>query len=601
MPGLFCGFWGSPAARGALEREFSAVWPGAEVRRAGDAVLGGHAFAGIEAIRTIHKDKLLALDGEWSFYRDAAFAGELEDPKHWRNGVFEPQVASSGVVVLVDPERRVVHAAVDASGTFPLYYAIHEGGVLLSSLCRPLARSVGRSATISVRWSSFAMHTLWGPRRSSQRCVGCSRDRRSVTTWWTAFESMSAAGRGSAPRRCRRRMLPRKHGRASAGPWSEGLPPSGSALMMSGGWDSRTLLGRASASGLGLLCYSHGDTRSRELRIVRKLCRVADQPYQLEPIDERILDPALLTRGFERTETAIFPHWLRAGGLLADMGITCVTAGVYGEILGGHYGPSMLAGSRRKIAAVAAGLLGIERRGAREGERTAREYLRTPSFGHHWYLDRDFEASMERPREQLDEAVDEALDRLRSRGVETEVGLVEAYVSEHRGAQYINAQIRSCRASTDVAVPFAGEELFVYSTRLPLVAKIHNSINRRVLAQHAPSLLREPMAATLVPAGWPLLLQEASRFGRKLYEAGHLSLHHLSGERIPRPRLGWMNFDFIRNSQELQALADDLRSDIWDREAIQKQIKALPQEDAARVHPVFDQFAKVYTTDLLLR
>lgn len=599
MPGVFCALGGNSALRRALEREFSAVWPDLEVSRSGDAVLGGHAFASLKAVRTMRKGYLLGLDGELSFYREEAFAEELEDPSHWTDGVLDPQVASIGVAVLVDPERHTVHAAVDASGTLPLYYAIHDGGLLLSSLCRPVGRALGqkrddlaaleflRNAYFVGPKTIFAgvRRLLPGQALRYELGVGLRLIERSRAWVDTATITKEEAAEEAWTRL----------GRAM----ERGLTLSDSALMMSGGWDSRTLLGRANSSDRELFCYSHGDRKSRELRIVRKLCGAADQPYQLEPIDDRILDPDRLVQGFERMESVSFPHWLRAGELLGERGITCVTAGVFGEILGGHYGPSMLAGSRGKILSVAASILGLEP--TDDGRCTASEHLATPDFGHHWYLDPAFEASIEEPRQQLDAAVDEAIQRLRARGVRDQVALVEAFVSEHRGAQYINTQLRSCRAFTDISVPFAGGEVFTFSTRVPLKAKIHNTVNRRMLARHAPYLLRQPMAATLVPAGAPLLLQEGSRLVRGVYQSGRLALNGISGGRVSPAHLGWMNFDFLRNSQALHVLVDDLRSDIWDREGIRKRINGLPQEEAQMVHPLFDQFAKIYTVDLLLR
>src|SRR5690606_9416404 len=110
---------------------------------------------------------------------------------------------------------------------------------------------------------------------------------------------------------------------------------------------------------------------------------------------------------------------------------------------------------------------------------------------HHWYLDREFEQSLAPAAPRLDAEIRAGLERLRARGVPEGASLVEAYVSEHRGARYIAAQLLSCRAALDVAVPFAGGEVFTLSTAIPLEAKVHNTLNRRMLARHAPELLRQ--------------------------------------------------------------------------------------------------------------
>lgn len=111
----------------------------------------------------------------------------------------------------------------------------------------------------------------------------------------------------------------------------------------------------------------------------------------------------------------------------------------------------------------------------------------------------------------------------------------------------------------------------------------------------------ETMAATLIPARAPLFGQEVSRLFRKVYESGRMALHRRTRGAIPLPRLGWVNFDFLRQGA-LEPIVDGLRSDIWDRDAIRRRIRRLPDEpDPGALHPVFDQMSKVYTVGLLIR
>src|SRR5262249_10251889 len=150
--------------------------------------------------------------------------------------------------------------------------------------------------------------------------------------------------------------------------------PGRHAVMMSGGWDSRTLFA-AMLGELGperLLAYTHGDLQSREVGLVADICRWAGVALRREPLGDVLYDLDALERGCGRTENVMFPHWHRAGTVLARAGVESVSAGVYGEVLGGHYGPAMVLGGRRKIAAVAAGLLGRSV-GTRNGHRPARD------------------------------------------------------------------------------------------------------------------------------------------------------------------------------------------------------------------------------------
>jgi 7-cyano-7-deazaguanine synthase in queuosine biosynthesis len=88
--------------------------------------------------------------------------------------------------------------------------------------------------------------------------------------------------------------------------------------MMSGGWDSRTLLAAALAANANdLKCYTHGDEDSRELRNVRRLCEMSSVPLVSNVIDDSTISQELLLGTFPRVENAVFPHWHRAGTVLS--------------------------------------------------------------------------------------------------------------------------------------------------------------------------------------------------------------------------------------------------------------------------------------------
>lgn len=603
MPGIFGGVGVSPGAGTALSEAFLNRWPDTRVERYGSAVLGGHAFGGASAIHAVEPGRLVALDGEWSLYREVPDRLE-RDPDRFLDTVDDalgPDVMSAGNLVVVAPRDERVRIAVDPTATFPLYYTEHEGGLLFSSLLRPLAR------VVSAELDDLAILEFL----RQAYTVGGKTVFEGIRRFLPGQALVYSPGDSVAPVERSRAWTGRSDldaDEAAERAWSgldgtlrRGLAAGRSSLMLSGGWDSRTLLASALHSGGRVSCYSHGDPSGREIRIVRDICQAAGVPLRVEPIDDRILDPDLLTEGFDRTENVVFPHWHRAGRILAEADVACVTAGVFGEILGGHYGPAMLEGTAGKIRSVGRTLLGLGAGTRRAAGVSHRQYLRVRPLDRHWYLQREYEESIDRPRERMNAAVETAIDRLEARGVNDDLAKVEAFITEHRGTQYINAQLLSCRAFTDVAVPFAGKELYTFSTRVPLEAKIHNALNRRMLERHAPSLLRYPMAATLVPAGAPLLIQEASRAVRKVWERAAITLNVRTGGRVPRPRLGWLNFDFLRDGSALHRLADDLRRPLWDRDEIHARIDHLGQAKPESVHPFFDQFAKVYTIDRLVR
>jgi hypothetical protein len=273
-------------------------------------------------------------------------------------------------------------------------------------------------------------------------------------------------------------------------------------------------------------------------------------------------------------------------------------------VLGGHYGPSNLISGWRKGAAVAWTMLGGDDAPghSRDGVDAALRLLQLESFKLPKYMTRDLTQDIAEIGAEINDDVTRALLRLKQRGIERYDQLVEAFQSEHRGGQYIDGQLLNCRAHIDVANPLADQRMFEIASALPMRMKVHNSINRRMLLKHAPDLARYPMAATLVRAAAPIWMQEASRAMRKLSEHSAWRLHFVTGGRTPTPHFSWVNFEFLRNGTALRAILDDLASDIWDRVELGKMITLVTAGDRRRpMHPVYDQFMKIYNVDLMLR
>lgn len=379
------------------------------------------------------------------------------------------------------------------------------------------------------------------------------------------------------------------------------------AVMISGGWDSRTLLAAAAQNipNTRLLGYSHGDVLGRELEIARRVCQSVSVPFKAQPIDDATFDLELLNRGFARTETVTFPHWHRAGALLSELGMDSVSAGVYGEVLGGHYGVAMLLGGRAKALAVGRMLLGLAARRNKTGPSTeaVADLLRIRESGRNWYLSKDFWSSLEQPVDALNADIEAELRRLAARGVVDPDKLVEAFISENRGAQFICSQILSCRAHLNVAAPFADHDVMQYASQVPIEVKIHNRMNHRMTQRYARALLRFPLAATLLPASMPVLLLEASRLARVVLAAGHWKVHLMTKGMVGVPRLSWVNFEFLRSGKSLQAISEGLHSPIWDRGAITDKIGKLAHsrrnEPSNYMHAVANQMMIICTADLM--
>ncbi|TMA37286.1 MAG: hypothetical protein E6J79_10920 [Deltaproteobacteria bacterium] len=428
MPGIFGGVGCPPHLHEALRADFAAAYGASDAVSVAGGMLGGHAFGSQSALHVAPDGDRFAVDGEPSLYRSTL------PPYRVRSDALELEPTCKGNVAVVSARSRTWHLATEWTGSFPLYYVVVDGGLLFSSRLRPLARIAGASLDlvgileVLERYSTLAGRTHFEeirrllPGQILRYEPGSGRlSVRETSALWAG--DRGEAGDGGDAVEQAWVALGDSVRRSLGGPGRH-------AVMMSGGWDSRTLLAAMleQAGRDPLLAYTHGDLGSREIGLVERICGWAGVELHREPLGEAMYDLDALERGFERTENLMFPHWHRAGAVLAGLGLSSVSAGVYGEVLGGHYGPSMVVGGVRKMAAVAAALVGRSV-GSRNGHQAARDFLLARRVARPWYLAPAAWAATADAAASLDADLEAALQRLERRGVVTGDELVEAFVT----------------------------------------------------------------------------------------------------------------------------------------------------------------------------
>lgn len=584
MHGLFGAMGSVGPELGRLRRDFEEVWGASAIQWVAKA---GMASMGVVA----SEGSALATTGErWLAWSGESCGQPVRNPfsqQEWAAGV--------GVEILPGP-RGVIRG--DPSGAFPLYFAERPAGLMFSTHARPLGRAIGAPPD-PVGVGQFIREAfMFGQRTAFQgvRRVGPGQAVRWDPSGGLSIEEGSRAWVGlvacEGPEEAAEEIEPllRRAVRRR-------LQGSGHVLMMSAGWDSRTLLASAAAEGLAsrVSAYSHGDTKSRELAIAEKLCRSAGVAWSAKDIDASVWDVETLNSVFARTESLLFPHWAMASTRHRDAG--SVFSGVLGEVIGGHYGATQVNTGWKKAVALMRSVAD-----SRSDEVPASEVvpqLRKGWIGPSVSL---LEAGMDRGDllDAFNEDIDAEATRLCSRGVATGAQLLEAFVTEHRGSQYISAQTMSSGLETEVAIPFADRELFRFASCVPSTAKVHNRVNIALVRRLYPELARLPLAATLVPASMPLLVQEGSRLVRKSYQQSRWWASWRSGGLIPRPRLSWVDFDFVVGSA-MDAVVDSLSPDLWNVDLIRTSVDAVRRKaDPRTYHPMFDQLGKTLTMDRML-
>lgn len=585
MPGLF-GAVGCPQVCGdRLRSEFKAVWGEIEALEIAGGVVGGHSHGPIKACHVCKNGVALAVDGEAEIYRSVTAHASASGPAMWQIQEDSLSIHSTceGNIVVVHPDEGRWWVSTGLTGLFPVYYSTAAGGLLFSTLFLPLVRAVQevtqlehdplgllermRSGYMLAARTYFKdVHRLLPGQCLTYDCMhGQTEVREQRTLWPPERADIGKDGRAVAD----------LYWSALCGVVDRTVTLGSTALMMSGGWDSRTILAALHQNPRHrLVCYSHGDLQSREMAITRRLCAECNVPLIEEPLTAAVYEPAFIDMYFPRTETAAFPHWLEAGATLAKLGVATVASGMYGEVVGGQYSGIMPNRGRRKLLYAAGLIFGSDLGG---GERRydlsfVRDLLNPPPTTKPWYLSQDVWDEALSYRDAITADAEWALERLVSRGARDQDQLIEAFLIEHRAAQNPGEQVLSCRASVDVSMPFADSHLLSLATQIPMRLKLQNSLNRLMLLKYAPGLTKVPTAATLVPASAPIFIQELSRVTRRVSDSCRWRIHSLTGGFLPFPRSGWWQLEFLRDGKTFGNLLDDLKSDIWDKKAIRTRI-----------------------------
>jgi hypothetical protein len=587
------------------------AWPDSEWVEFKSALLGVDSPPGTTGrIRRLPDHTTVAIDGASS--TDLALSGTFRgtvEPPFIRRTKGSVTLADDviGNVVCVSHDGSSWDVLADWTGAFPLYFAHVRGCFIFSSLLRPLAHAIaaeidlvatplqflrfgymlsGRSFFAGVKRLLPGQHLSYSSPSDQFRVIETSK-------LWCADHDAPSRHATVDEVTIRLRTAIRR-----ACPASEAT-----ALMMSAGWDSRTLLAVAESSeSTGrtfVLGYVHGDPSSRELRLVRHISAAAGIKVLENPLGDSVFQPEYLQTRFPQTEDVRFPHWHRAGELLQQQGVRTIACGVYGEVLGGHYGPPFTLRGRSRVDYILRSLAGLPVSVSAAG------LLKDVRRWNRYYLTDDIIESATNSPELLAGDIDADLFRLRSRGISDESSLFEAFITEHRGTQMVVAQPLSFRSSSaeTLALPYCDRELLGYVTRLPVSLRIHNRLNRGILQREGPQLLRFPTGAVLIPAHAPILLQEASRVVAHLREQRQMKRYVRAAGRLPPSWPGWDNFEFMRKGQCLTELSNDLRATLWNRESIRRHLaqNVYAFGTQRRVFSTVMELLRVYTVDLMLR
>ncbi|WP_097461238.1 asparagine synthase-related protein [Mangrovitalea sediminis] len=362
-------------------------------------------------------------------------------------------------------------------------------------------------------------------------------------------------------------------------------PPG--VLMMSAGWDSRTLL--LDGSTPFATAYSHGDLSSRELRITQRLTGSVRLDHIFTEISRLDFTPQLLESMLNENGFCVFPIWYLAAQKIKKIYDAPLVSGVLGELLGGHYGLLSLGNRWQKLKS-ALFIFNKQRIPDHRIEAAVRKFALPPTS--HWFLTDDANAHFSTLADKTAQQTYDSLSRQYQETRDWQLA-IEQFNMDHRARQYILKQAQAASCLIGYRLPFADDRAVEAIGKLPFSERVHNKTNQEILRRHHSELLKEPMSATLVGAKYPIPIQELSRGVRIVKELLSRRLRNKS------PQLGWFNYEHLYQSSSLYDIIDSLQHEMWDKEKMRLTIKDNPK-NSIDAGSTLDMLAKVKTVDYYL-
>jgi len=571
-----------------------------KIIQASSYYIGAHAFQG----QAISEDSqyIISVDGEYSIYQTLANSPQKLFSKS--KEYIKPTEKCKGNLCVLDKSSATLHLATDILGSFPLYYSISNNAFIFSSRIKPLAHFLNAEhdnagiMEFVLKGNNINNRTYF---KGVHRCRAGEILTINVNSLNLIIDNYSKLWAAQPNIESSKDLVDHA---AQLLKNSFDIDQR-TMLMMSAGWDSRTLLaaGISSKKATNFKAYAHGDISSREIGIVSRICRDSGTELIKQAISSEMYSPDRLQANLEYTENIIFPHWHLAGERAKNLNVQQITAGVFGEAFGGHYGPPWILHGSKKMISVGKYLLNLHGPAFNKHQqgdtlKEAATLLKIASIKKPWFISDDYwNSSADEILRHYNQDIDDTLLNYQQRGIETTENYIEAYTTEQRGAQYINAQLLSCRHHTDICLPFADRNYIEFATRLPFEKKVHNILNQAVIKSTAPELLNYPMAATLLSARHSIISQEASRVARKALEAALWKIHGLSKGAIKEPRMSWVNFQFLAEGDTIMDIIDSLSQPYWDKNKMKTWINNI---EHTSYHPLSDMLMKLLSVDYCL-
>lgn len=359
------------------------------------------------------------------------------------------------------------------------------------------------------------------------------------------------------------------------------------ALMMSAGWDSRTLL--APRKSPITAAYTHGDISSRECTIAKKLSGTLRTDHYFKDVKGMVIDTDLLDEMLELHGHCLWPIWHLSSKFISEKFCLPITSGVIGARLGGHNGfPSV--GTRFQKTFNSLHLISPKIASKEKIINDVKKHATAPK--NFWFTSDKGSQIFSQTATSINKSIHETLDKYLEATNDFSFAL-EKFNYDHVSRQYMMKQPGMAKSFQGYYSPLSHPELLKLVYNVPFKQRIQNRLTKSVITELNVDLLEFPMAATLAKAKRPILIQELSRILRILFEKTFFKL------KKNRPNLGWFNYEHLYSGDFFETTIHSLRSDIWSKERMSKTI-ASNQKNGIDAGSTMDMVCKIKTIDYYL-
>ncbi|WP_100640500.1 hypothetical protein [Marinobacter salexigens] len=356
------------------------------------------------------------------------------------------------------------------------------------------------------------------------------------------------------------------------------------ALMMSAGWDSRTLL--APRKSPITTAYTHGDISSRECTIAKKLSGTLRTDHYFKDVKGMTIDTGLLDDMLELHGHCLWPIWHLSSELISKKFQLPIASGVIGARLGGHNGFSSV-GTRFQKTFNSLHLISPNIVSKEKIISDVKKHATAPK--HFWFTSEKGTQIFCQTAISLTNSLHDTLDTYLEATNDFSFA-IEKFNYDHVSRQYMMKQPSMAKAFQGYYSPLSHPDLLKLAYNVPFEQRIQNRLTKSVISELNADLLEFPMAATLAKAKRPIIIQELSRIFRIVFEKTFFKL------KKNRPNLGWFNYEHLYASNFFETTIHSLKSDIWSKDRMLKSI-ASNQDNGIDAGSTMDMLCKIKTID----